>query len=103
MITIEQFHNHKLWGEFSRACQFREPKGYHYPEDNPDDACVYTNPKTGGGIYANCCFTACMSWLDQLSEPDRVSVLREMEEGEKWLVEQERREAGGHVAGAGLI
>ena len=77
MITIGQFYNHKLWEEFSKTCKFREPKGYHWPEDNPDDSCIYINEKTGGGVYANCCYTSCVAWLDQLSEFDRADVLAE--------------------------
>ena len=78
MITIKQYYNHALWQRFSESCLFRIPHGYHYPTDNPDDACNYIDPKTGGGVYANCCYTVCMSWLDQLSEPDRKDVLEEM-------------------------
>jgi len=78
VITIEQFRDHRLWAEFSETCRFRQLGGYHWPEDNPADACVYRNEKTGGGVYANCCYTVCMAWLDQLSEPDRKAVLVEM-------------------------
>ena len=79
MITIKQFYDHSLWQKFSEICPFRIPHGYHYPENNPDDACNYIDLKTGGGVYANCCYTACMSWLDQLSEPDKKAVLEEMD------------------------
>ena len=86
MITVDQFHNHKLWMSFSETCKFRVSKGYHWPEDNPDDACNYINPKTGGSVYANCCYTACMGWLDQLSELDRKSVLEEMDRGYREMI-----------------
>jgi len=94
MITVEQFYNHALWQTFSETCKFRVPGGYHWPEDNPDDACIYADEKTGGGVYANCCFTVCMAWLDQLSELDKADVLAEMERG---IREMERSDPSYHL------
>lgn len=79
-ITVEQFYNHRLWKEFSKTCKFRVPKGYHWPKDNPDDACTYIDEKTGGGQYSSCCYTSCIAWWAQLSEIDKADVLAEMDE-----------------------
>lgn len=78
MITVEQFYDRELWVKFSKTCKFRVLGGYHWPEGNPDDACTYVDERTGGGVYASCCFTVCMAWLDQLSEFGRTDVLAEM-------------------------
>lgn len=77
MITKKDFWNHEKWGDFAKTCEFKCLEKFHWPPDNPNDACCHPN------VYGPCCFTACLGWLHQLSDLDRADVLAEMDEAQR--------------------